>query len=209
MTSWGEAPLTEKGLALSTKLAMLDQVANRINVHIRLLREHLANNKAAVEGYVIWRHAYELPENLNPYDLLVDIDSFLFESKLVYEIVGEFLKEFHSNILDQQIEQHEIKAMLDAEGIDTGWTVELAENRNLFFHEATPWIAFEIHSTGPHEFEPHLLILKRSTVDFRDPADYVHFDRLREIFDGFRSSMQAIHRWLEDKIKEFEDTESA
>jgi DNA-binding transcriptional ArsR family regulator len=205
MESWGETPLREMGLAFSTKLVMLSQVAERLDKQLRRLSQHLTEETDKVQQCIRRGAAYMVPERLLPYAILVDIDSFLFESRSIYEIVGKFLTEFHLRILAQRVTENHIKDMMVTRGIDDRWIRELQESRKLFFHQTAPWIALEIKSLGPTRFE--LLVLKRDLRDFSNPDDYISFDQLRDIFNGFRASMSAIHEWLLEKINDFEMSE--
>jgi hypothetical protein len=202
MKKWSKTPLREMGLALSTKLAMLSLVVDRLDERIQRLYHHLALEEDKVQTCINDKGAYTVPESLLPYEILLDIDGFLFETRSVYEIVGKFIEKFHTNILCQRLTQEEIKNMMALKAIDTRWIEELRTNRNLFVHETAPWIALEVKSQNPAKFE--ILVMKRDIKDFSNSQDYISLDQLRDIFNGFNASMDAIYAWLIEKITDYE-----
>lgn len=202
MKNWSKTPLREMGLALSTKLAMLSLAVDRLDERIQRLYHHLAVEKLKVQTCIRDKAAYLVPESLLPYEILLDIDGFLFESRSVYEIVGKFIKEFHTKILCQRLTEDEIKNMMALKAIDTRWIEELRTDRILFFHKTAPWIALEMKSENPAKFE--ILIMKRDLKDFSNSQDYIGLEQLRDIFSGFKASMGAIYAWLIEKITDYE-----
>lgn len=205
MEGWSKTPIREMGLAFSTKLAVLPVVVDRVDKRLQRLSHHMANEAEEVQRCIRRGSAYMVPERMLPYEILLDIDSFIFESRSVYEIAGKLLVQFHSQILGQRISENDLKSMIVGRGIDDRWIEELKESRKLFFHQTAPWIALEVKSLDPARFE--LLILKRDLRDFSDPHDYISLDQLRSILNGFYSSMGLIYEWLLDKIGAFEKAE--
>jgi hypothetical protein len=206
MDTWGDTPLREMGLALSTKLAMLSQTVNRFDHQLQRLAGYLKKDDEKINECLHKDASYMVPDKELPYEILVDIDSFLFESRSTYEIIGHFLSEFIKRILGLEVSESELKEMLASQGIDIRWIEELRKGRILFFHRTAPWIALEINSINPLKFE--LLVLKRDVKEFTDTDDYFHFDQLREIYQGFGSSMGAMYQWVLDQIEEFETKEA-
>lgn len=201
MREWAEGPMREKGLALATKLKMLQRVTLRVDHQIQRLKEQL-NNNARINDCIQGGSAYSISDPNLPYDILVDIDSFLFESRSAYEIVGEFLNEFFRLILGYNITESQLVEMLDSRGIETGWIRALRDHRILFFHRTAPWIAVEVVSREPLEIE--LVILKKTVQELDNPEDYIKFEQLRSIYQGFIASLDATYQWLIEKIEEFE-----
>jgi hypothetical protein len=200
LKAWGETPLRELGLAIATKLTMLPVVVARVNQQIQRLSEQL--DESRVEKCLNRGAAYLLREQSLPYEILVDVDSFLFESRSTYELVGRFLKEFFSHILARDVSEDELQALLKAEGIDTRWIQELRDNRILFFHTTAPWLANRILSKAPLRFK--LVLLKKVAKDSATPGDYLHFEQLQAIYHGFASSLEALQRWVIEQIEDFE-----
>jgi len=201
MKAWGETPLRELGLAIGTKLTMLPVVVARVNRQIQLLGDQL--DESMVDCCLKRDAGYSLSDQSFPFEILVDLDSFLFESRSTYEIIVSFLKEFFNHILGRDVNQEELQALLKAEGIDTQWIKELRENRNLFSHNTAPWLAIHILSRAPLRFE--LVLLKKVARDAAGCGDRLHFKQLQAIYHGFAASLEALQRWVIMQIEEFED----
>lgn len=206
MSTWGSSHLKEMGFALTTKLAMLSRVLCRVDQQLQRLGEQL-NDEALIDKCIRRGAAYKITDKALPYELLTDIDSFLFESRSAYEIIGHFLCQFFDHILKRRINEAQLKKLLDARNVDTRWIEELKCDRILFFHNTTPWLALEFVSRKPLRFE--LLILKKNVNDFTNPDDYIRFEQLRAIYHGIESSLNALHKWVLEQIEEFETLEGA
>jgi len=201
MDSWGSSPLNEMGLALATKLAMLNQVVRRVDLQLQRLKEQL-NDESMINECIRRGAAYKIADQVLPYEILVDIDSFIFESRSAYEIVGRFLVDFFERVLKRKVSESELKELLVVRIPDIRWIEELRNNRILFFHNTSPWIAVNIVQKTPLEFE--LVILKGNVKNFDNPDDYIKLDQLRAIYQGFEYSLTALQQWVIGKIEEFE-----
>lgn len=206
LRAWGDGPLREMGFALATKLRVLRQVIRRVNRRLEYLAQEL-NDPGRIKDCLANRAAYSIREKDLPYELLVDIDSFIFESRSCYEIVGKFLREFFKRILNRAVDEQELRHLLSQANIDTKWIEELSETRKAWFHESAPWIAVQVLSQNPLRFE--LLVLKRDVEDFSNPNDFLQFEQLRGIYRGFSQSMRTLQEWVIRQIEEFERREMA
>jgi hypothetical protein len=202
LVEWGEAPLLEKVFALATKLEILRTAIDRLDADLLNLWMELENNPREVEACIAGRAAFPLREDLT-YQILADVDAFLFELKSAYEIMKIFLKEFFPRILGQQIHDRVIEAAIKQEGGDTDWVVFLSEERNLFIHRKAPWIAIEVTSRSPARYD--LLILKSNTRDLANPDDYMRLEDYRTIYQGVIDSTRALNQWI---IREIERVET-
>jgi hypothetical protein len=77
--------------------------------------------------------AFTLKDNHLAYELLLDIELFIFETRSLYEIVGKFLAELLGTLFNRKVTQKELQTLLASQGIDTRWIDELSEARKLFF----------------------------------------------------------------------------
>ncbi len=76
------------------------------------------------------------------------------------------------------------------------WTLE---NRNLFSHETAPWIALNIESREPLEFQ--LVVMKENLHEFDDPTTFITQDALVDMWDGYEASLMALKSWLEGLLE--------
>jgi hypothetical protein len=198
---WGDTALSEMGCALATKMSMLGRVIRRFDLQMQCLNDELKDESDATLGDLVRNGAvYTTRDEALPYEILAEVDSFFFESRSAYEIVGKFLAKFFDRVLAEHVSETEIIAQLERERIDTRWIKQLRDHRVLFFHHTAPWIALEVVSWEPRRFD--LLVFKKLVPN--DPQDVILFKQLVEIYRGFAGSMAALHRFVLKKIEEFE-----
>lgn len=203
MENWGQNKISEFGISVATKLAMLRLTTKRVDTQLQKLSRELEKD-SKVEECIQRGAAFPIKDKDLAFEILVNIDSFLFESRSAYEIVGQFLREFFNYIFKRTINETRIKKILEDRKLDNRWIGELHVERNLFIHEAAPWIALQVKSKNPLNFE--LLILKENITDFSQTNKYYSFNLLRDIYKGFASSMDAIQAWIMNEIDEWEAT---
>ena len=118
MGAWGDTPLREMGFALATKLKMLPHVVARLEKKLDSLGEYL-KDETAIDECLSRNAVYVVRDGNLPYEILIDVDSFLFESRSAHEIVGKFLREFFDRILDKQVNETDLQALLRVKYLDT------------------------------------------------------------------------------------------
>lgn len=64
---------------------------------------------------------------ISPPSLLLDMDSFIFETRSLYEIMGKFLVELFRTLFGRAVTEADLQAILSASEIDTRWIAELRE----------------------------------------------------------------------------------
>lgn len=178
---------------------MLGRGVRRLNQRVAALRAELSSRSSELETCFAGDYAFRLKDRELPYELLLDMDSFIFESRSLYEIMGKFLVELFRILFGRKITEAELKTLLAKRGIDTRWITELQENRKLFFHETAPWLAVQV--TEDRQFDP--IMLKRQTTVLT-PDDFVDFSTLREIYEGFVDSATELHRFVIEQIRHYE-----
>jgi hypothetical protein len=141
-----------------------------------------------------------------PYELLLDMDSFIFETRSLYEIMGKFLVHLFRALFGKPLAEDDVQTILSSANIDTRWIGELRENRKLFFHQTAPWIAVRVEGEEM-KFDP--VLLKRQVQTFDDPVSLVEFDRLREIYNGFVESVTELNRFMLEQIRLHEEATAA
>jgi hypothetical protein len=195
---WSDTPLMELGFAITTRMHMLGLCIRRLNNRVAQLREELKSDIPKIEDALARQGAFTPKDKDLPYELLLDMDSFIFETRPLYEIVGKFLVELFRTLFGRKVTQGDLQSILSSNGIDTRWIAELQENRKLFFHQTAPWVAIEVES-GTVKFDP--ILLKRNVTTFEDPDSFVSFTQLRDIYDGFIGSASELHRFVMEQIR--------
>jgi hypothetical protein len=199
---WSDTPLMELGFAITTRVHMLGLCIRRLNRQVSNLRAELSADLPQVEWSLAKGGAFTLKDKELPYELLLDMDSFIFETRSLYEIMGKFLVELLRTLFAKAVTEVDLRAILSASDIDTRWIAELRENRKVFFHQTAPWVAVSVEGEEK-KFDP--VMLKRNLHAFDDPNSFVEFARLREIYDGFVASATELHRFILEQIRLHEE----
>jgi hypothetical protein len=195
---WSDTPLMELGFAITTRMHMLGLSIRRLNRRVSALRDELNANPTQLEWCLAKGGAFTPKDKELPYELLLDMDSFIFETRSLYEIMGKFLVQLFRALFGKTVTEADLQAILSANNIDTRWIAELRENRKLFFHQTAPWVAVRVEGEEM-QFDP--VLLKRNVQTFDDPDSFVEFARLREIYDGFVASATELHRFVLEQIR--------
>jgi hypothetical protein len=204
---WANLSLGEKAGAIAAKLSALRIVAHRLDCAIVTVQKELLENTLEVEACIKAGAAYTPRSKDLAYELLIDSDSFLFETRSAYELTAGFVGAFLSAILGKaaqtKAQLHKVLSQeISFRNGDTSWIDELRNHRNLFVHETAPWPALEILSLVPLKAE--LVLLKRNVNDLSDPSTYLHMKQCRAIYSGFWATFPILETWLLGEVEKFE-----
>jgi hypothetical protein len=199
---WSDTPLKELGFAITTRMHMLGRCLRRLNARVADLRSELNSDIPQLEECLSKGYAFTLQDKELAYELLLEMDSFVFETRSLYEIMGKFLVALFRALFGRTVTEVELQSLLSTACIDTRWIAELRENRKLFFHQAAPWLAVQVQREDML-FDP--IFLKKQTKSF-DLDDFVDFATLRGIYEGFVNSAAELHRYIMEQIRLHEST---
>jgi len=203
VNKWGESEISELGIALTTKFTMLPYVSDRLNKHLSDLA-HQITDMNLVNEHITNNSAYTIKNTDLPYELLIDLDAFIFETRSSYELMGKFIKEFFKYVLNKNIKEKDLHDALTDSGMDLRWTETLRDGRIHFFHNAAPWFAVEVHQTKP-VFNFSIVLLKKNLIDIKSNKEhYINFNELREINLSFQESNIALRDWMLKQVNEVE-----
>ena len=85
------------------------------------LREEISSDTPRLNFCLSHGSAFVLKDKELPYELLIDMDSFIFETSSLYEIMGKFLVALFAALFDRSIKEAELQSVLSNNGIDTRW----------------------------------------------------------------------------------------
>jgi len=183
-------------LHVSTRLYMLPIIIERINLECRELYKIVRNRQNG--KYVFTKtqegRALKVDRDLL-FKLLVDIDSFLFESNSCCDLMKEFIKDVYEcagNMLDDKEVNNLIRTLITNNGGNPNWFVELDNHRNFFIHEGAPYIAVDLSNESQYE----ILIMKENIKVFDDEKKYVRLSQLIQISKGFIQAKGFIQQHL-------------
>ena len=187
---------SQLGLSISTRLDMLPRIVHRINDEVNKVyeatkahkKEHIfSENK---EGY-----AFDIEENLK-FNLLIDIDSLLFELNSVCELMTSLFFVLYTHI-GKMIKKKDvgliIKKVIEGAGKSSDWFEELDNQRNFFMHEGAPYFAVDI-SGGPGKYD--LLIMRENIKFFNDHSKFIKLSEINAIVVGFSIAKPIIQKHL-------------
>ena len=192
---------SQLGLSISTRLDMLPRIVHRINEEVNEVYKTTKAHKiehvytAQKEGYV-----FDIEENLK-FNLLIDIDSLLFELNSVCELMTNLFFVLYTHI-GRTIKKKEvgmiIKSIIEDAGKSSGWFIELDNHRNFFMHEGAPYFAVDV-SKGPGKYD--LLIMKENIKVFDDHSKFIKLSEVNSIVKGFSFAKPIIQKHLIELYK--------
>jgi hypothetical protein len=137
-------------LSVASKLAMLRLVTNRVNLELKELVQELNEPADAIARCIEHVSVLPLRDPTAVWSLMVDVDSFILQSRSTYEIVGKFLKAFFAKVFERQIDERDIRKAVENRGVDWAWVEMLSKARKEFFHNLAPaGIAITIDHLNP------------------------------------------------------------
>ena len=197
-----QSPLIELPLALATKFELMRVTIERLNAHIRDLSRDFDERPDEVKRFIAARAAYRSQNPRLAFEIVADLDAWIFEFRSTYEILYAFVKEFSSRILDRKVNDEKVlKAILQAKGYHTDWIDFLNDERNCFIHQTAPWFAIEV-TGGTPQYE--IVILRRNVHDLEHTKNYVRIEKYRAVHKGFFEALQALHDWIFQEIEKVE-----
>src|SRR5581483_6878439 len=140
---WDPETHGEPAMAIVAKIEMLNRVVGRLNSDLGQLCAHLETVPDKVEQCIVEGRALSIPNSDLLWQISIDIDSFLFEARSAYELLGKFLHAFFALIFERRITEEQVVGAVKDLGGEVAWIPILRENRKLFFHNTSPWIAVE------------------------------------------------------------------
>ena len=206
VAAWSEIGLGELALIIATRTAVLRYIILNLAREMGELEEELRRRKRDVLEAIEGGHGIRVGDS--PFRLMLFVDAFLFESKAASEFIRNFVKCFFKSIFDESLSNSELAKRFVANEIPIEWLDGLKNERDFLLHNGGTWPVLEAVDEMYERFDLVLLksILYTGSIEEKDT---IHFDRLREILDGFQRAIAAIERWLINEIGDFEKRESA
>ena len=201
----GKAPeltkaLSELGIHVSTRFNVLPRIIARLKRETAALHEFVRTHEPnhvfteASEGIAL------RVDNDLKYDLIADIDSFLFEVNACAELMQRLFQLLRAHagqpIANEELTT-ELRAVLEMHGVNKDWFRMLDRNRNFVAHQGTPYLAIDISNDGAYG----LLIMKENLRKFDEPEKYFRYSELPAIAQGFSGAKAALRQYLVELFK--------
>ena len=193
-------PITEElgelGFHISTRLDFLPRIVKRLNYRVVYLYEAISNRGREHEFCQgVDSVAFDFDSDLK-FELLIDLDSLLFELNSVCELIGRLFESLHTHAgqpMPKLTVGSSVKSILQGAGKDTSWFVKLNDNRNFFMHQGTPYVAVDVsNARGNYD----LLIMKEDLKEFNNPTNFVRLSEINDIVQGFQYSRAVLQDYL-------------
>jgi hypothetical protein len=199
-TKWEATELPELSLALATKLVLLRTVVSRFNSDYQRLLDAITENREQVAENIKTGTVWTPGDEALPFQLVADIDAFIFETRSAYEILGKYITALFQLLFGHHLTEQDLKQVLENSGVDHAWTFLLQQERKLFFHNTAPWIAVALSSGNQYE----LIILRRNARTLDEPEDYATLSQYNDIFNGFMAALERLQNHILAEIEKFE-----
>ncbi len=181
------------GLSLTTHANMLPRISARIEGNANKIYSQITNNLS--EKYIFTKdtEVYSMIiDNDLKYELLADINAFIFELNIVWELQKKLLQAISCH-LGKQIKAKELSSEIKNIIGESAWFPELDSLRNFLMHHGAPYIAVDITDGND---KPNLIIMLKKVEKFNDPKSYIKFESLKKIVSGFRDSRKLLQNHL-------------
>ncbi len=196
-----EQNILEISLHITTRLNMLPWIIKNINIKCKNLFNIV--KKRVPQKYDFpsadKRYAFTIEDDYLIFNILIFIDSLLFEINSTCELISSYLYEIYAftgkNIAKKDIGK-EFKKIIKEAGEDIEWFENLDSHINFFIHEGAPWVAVDISNEDYYD----LIIMKENLKAFDDEEKYITLSELSEIVDGFQRAKAILQKHLVDYI---------
>jgi hypothetical protein len=192
----------ELGMHISTRLNMLPRIIKRLDRGCAALyadKKIKALDLSNLSYKDKLGRAVKIEDDL-VYQLLIDIDSLLFELNACCEFMQDFVSKIY-NHTEKNIEKKNagkiIKKIIVDSGGSADWFNKLDKHRNFFMHVGTPYFAIDF-SNMPKKYD--LLIMKENLKRFDDKDKYIPLSELGHIVKGFIHARRVLQQHLIEHI---------
>jgi hypothetical protein len=188
--------LSELALYISTKLDMIPYIIERVNKQCDELWDITKKRDREVD---YWNghhgHALVLDDQLK-YNLIIDLDSLIFELKSCLELMNQFLLQIYEvsnvKISHKQI-NNEFKNIILQDDINATWYDDLEKHRIFFIHRGAPAIAIDLTNEGEYY---DLIIMKENLKKFDNNSKFLLLSDLNKIVYGFLKARGALQQYI-------------
>lgn len=196
-----DSSLGELTMHISIRLNMIPRIVRRINIGCKELFKKIERRNSKYEcTYQKEGYAFRINNDLK-YNLLIDIDAFLFEIKLCWELMRDCLREIYDlkNIrLNEKEGDKKLIEIIEHANKDTRWYNDLKIYRHFFIHKGAPYIAVDL--TNEHKYYD-LLIMRRNLKKFNNEQEFIRLSTLNRISHGFVAGKLLIQEHLKNLIE--------
>jgi hypothetical protein len=193
--------LGDLAVAVGIKLGMVNLIVRRVDKGLQKIALVLKSDESRVDSCLRDGTVYPLsfPQS---HEVIIDFDSFLFESLSAFEITGKFVARFFNLILGQPMPEKQgilaVKKTLRQCGSPTQWIEKLSKARNHLIHGRAAWFALQVTNRKPLCFDA--VFLTKTVENLEEDPDRISFEQCRSIWNGFVGSYVHLENWLKAEV---------
>ena len=187
--------MSELGVHISTRLNILPRIINRLNKETAALYQSAKSHKAEnVFTNSESGAALSVNDDLK-YQIIADIDSFLFELNSCVEQMQNFFQLLHehagSTIRNKDLSDAVMVTWKEC-GVNEAWFSLLDRGRNYFSHQGTPYLAIDISDGQQWD----LLVMKENISKFDDAKQFIRYSDFQNVYQGFLKARECLQAHL-------------
>jgi len=188
--------IIQLGIHISTRLNFLPRIVENFNRDVVTIYDAISQRNTEndstnnVEGV-----ALRVDRDLI-YNLLINIDSLLFEHNSVCDLMSKLFEDIHNHMgvnMPRRNAGLSIKHVLEQANNDPSWFNILDQYRNYFIHEGAPYFAVDIIND---ENNYDLLFMKSNLVDFDDETEFLRLSKVNSVINGFQEYKPILQQYL-------------
>ncbi len=188
--------LSELALYISTKLNMMPRIIESINKQCNALWDIIKERDKEDDYWNEHQGRALLLDDELKYNLIIDLDSLIFELKSCLDLMRQFLMEIYkltnSKISHKQI-NNEFKNIVLKDDLNATWYDDLEKHRTFFIHLGAPYIAIDL--TNEEKYYD-LIIMKESLKKFDNRKKLLLLSDLNKIVNGFLKARGALQEYI-------------
>jgi len=150
MNHYRSTSIGDRLISLSTKIVILDIVVCRLNQSLQLMNNDIANKREHLVECVDSGYAYTCQDTMLPFQLVLDVETFIFEARSSFDMLVEFANLLHDTfgVFSISITKSNISQVLAKSGKSAEWIATLKTIRDMGIHEKAPWVGIVANNDG-------------------------------------------------------------
>jgi len=191
--------------AISVRLYILKRAHDRMESSKKDLMQTI---KYITEEYISTKDSQKHPypvDNDMYYNILGDINTFLFECKACWELIFKWYFNIYELLATGSLSNKKLAKKLrkdfEEAGIDFKLQDKLSEERSYFIHNGSPSIVLDFSTLDRGTLD--ILIAKNDLQNFQNKKQHTPYTELTKIYRDFLVIMQQSANFIEKQIEKF------
>jgi len=197
--NWSTSDLLDLAFGLETRLGNLAEIVVQVRENLQILNAEFDGARDYLDALVAEGRAYQIKDEAALRRTIISLNSFVIEVRSCFETLARFYRLFVRNYFKEMVSEEGAYAKIAASIGVPGWAEKLGRLRHDILHSRSPWIRFDMHSTGLR-YQPVLLLEYRINVP-PTPADEVSLASLDNMRAHLRLASEKIRTELIERVR--------